>query len=217
MHIYDILSKLPLFQGMSSEELHEVVTKLKFSFLTLRNRQCLVDKGHNSRGLLFLIDGELEKLSVSSDGTYTVTEHVTAPYLIEPDKLFGFRQRYSHRYTAVKRSHAIFVKKDDVHFLVNQYVVFRLNIFNMLSTRVQRYVDDTWEAAPADIDSRVLLFLSRHTSEDNPETVFRITMCQLAQEIGSSRLEVSRALSRLQEQGRVRLQRGIIRYMKGVH
>ena len=76
MHIYDILSKLPLFQGMSSEELHEVVTKLKFSFLTLRNRQCLVDKGHNSRGLLFLIDGELEKLSVSSDGAYTVTERL---------------------------------------------------------------------------------------------------------------------------------------------
>ena len=108
------------------------------------------------------------------------------------------------------------VSQATIRFLVNQYVVFRLNIFNMLSTRVQRYVDDTWEAAPADIDSRVLLFLSRHTSEDNPETVFRITMCQLAQEIGSSRLEVSRALSRLQEQGRVRLQRGIIRYMKGV-
>lgn len=215
MHIYDILSKLPLFQGMSSEELREVVTKLKFSFQTLRARQCLADKGHNSRGLLFLIDGELEKRSASSDGAYTVTEYVTAPYLIEPDKLFGFRQRYSHRYTATTRSHAIFVKKDDVLFLFNQSVVFRLNILNMLSTRVQRYVESNWEAMPADIDARVLRFLARHTAEDNPETVFRITMRRLAQELGTSRLEVSQALNRLQQQGRVRLQRGIIRYLQG--
>ncbi|MCM1078014.1 MAG: helix-turn-helix domain-containing protein [Bacteroidales bacterium] len=208
--IYDTLLRLPLFQGMSSSDLQEIVSRIRFGFRRHSRNTTVISEGTPCEGLLFLLDGETEIISTAADRSYNVTEELPAPCVIEPERVFGLRQHYLRTYRTRSTAHFLHIRKDDTMLLTSEFMVFRLNLLNVLSAQSQKFLHEQWRSHAGDDSERIRRFLVSRCAIPSGRKLFRIKMRQLAAETGLTRNEVSLVLNTLENEGKLTLRRGII-------
>lgn len=210
MVLYDKLLQFTLFQGMSHADLMEVVGHTKFNFSKQPVGQRIVKEGDICNHLIFLTTGALSVETVSDDHTCRVCEVVNAPYVIQPEQLFGLTQRYTSTFKTCDDCSLITIDKQEVLLLLETQLVFRLNMLNSLAADSQRLRHRAWRSAPQSLRNRITrFFFSRCLYPAGPKT-FYILMTQLAAELNDSRLDISRALNEMKDDGLLTLHRGRI-------
>ena len=210
MVLYDKLLQFTLFQGMSHADLMEVVGHTKFNFSKQPVGQRIVKEGDICNHLIFLTTGALSVETVSDDHTCRVCEVVNAPYVIQPEQLFGLTQRYTSTFRTCDDCSLITIDKQEVLLLLETQLVFRLNMLNSLAADSQRLRHRAWRSAPQSLHNRITrFFFSRCLYPAGPKT-FYILMTQLAAELNDSRLDISRALNEMEDDGLLTLHRGRI-------
>lgn len=210
LQIYDQLLQFTLFQGMSRTELLQMAGNTRFDFRKVSAKTVAVREGDVSAGLLFLIRGDVEMDTRSDDHGFHVVERLSAPWLIQPDVLFGLSPRYAHTVRAFTDCRFIQLSKDEVLRLFDDFLTFRLNLINLLSTLAQQRAHRPWRRTPQTLADRVSRFFVDHSCYPAGRKEFFILMEQLAQEVNDSRLNVSRVLNDLQRAGMLELHRGRI-------
>ena len=210
MEIYDRLLQFPLFQGMSHAELMQVVAHTKIGFSKSTAGKRIVREGDNCTHLYFLIGGTLEATTTADDHGYAITEHLTAPYILQPERLFGIQQRYTSTFKAETECHFITIDKQEVMLLLETQLVFRLNLLNIMATDSQRMHRRAWRTAPKSLRERLVrYFFSRCLYPAGPKT-FYVLMKQIADDLNDSRLDISHALNDMQRDQQLSLHRGRI-------
>ena len=210
MEIYDRLLQFTLFQGMSHADLMQVAGHTKFNFSKLAAGKKLVKEGDDCHHLVFVTNGTLRAETVSDDHSCRVTESILAPYILQPERLFGITQRYSSSFTAETPCSLISIDKQEVLLLLETQLVFRLNMLNLLAAESQRLRHHAWRTAPRTLPERITrFFFSRCLYPAGPKT-FHILMQQMAKELNDSRLDISVALNKMQAEGLLTLHRGRI-------
>ena len=210
MVLYDKLLQFTLFQGMSHADLMEVVGHTKFNFSKQPVGQRIVKEGDICNHLIFLTTGALSVETVSDDHTCRVCEVVNAPYVIQPEQLFGLTQRSTSTFRTCDDCSLITIDKQEVLLLLETQLVFRLNMLNSLAADSQRLRHRAWRSAPQSLRNRITrFFFSRCLYPAGPKT-FYILMTQLAAELNDSRLDISRALNEMEDDGLLTLHRGRI-------
>ena len=210
MEIYDRLLQFTLFQGMSHADLMQVAGHTKFNFSKLAAGKKLVKEGDDCHHLVFVTNGTLRAETVSDDHSCRVTESISAPYILQPERLFGITQRYSSSFTAETPCSLISIDKQEVLLLLETQLVFRLNMLNLLAAESQRLRHHAWRTAPRTLPERITrFFFSRCLYPAGPKT-FHILLQQMAKELNDSRLDISVALNKMQAEGLLTLHRGRI-------
>ena len=210
LKIYDKLLQFTLFQGMSHADLTEVVTHTKFGFSKLTAGKRLVKEDDACTHLIFLINGTLTADTVSDDHSCRVSEAVNAPYVVQPERIFGIAQRYTSTFRTQTDCNFITIDKQEVMLLMENQLVFRLNMVNMLAAETQRLSRHAWRTAPKTLRERITrYFFSRSLYPAGAKT-FYVLMNQLALDLGDSRIDISRALNQMQADQLLTLHRGRI-------
>lgn len=210
MQIYDQLLQFPLFQGMSRDDLDQVAGHTRFGFLKCDSGQTVVSDGDRCLQLYLLLSGTLQCRTTADDYSYTVTEVLQPPFMLQPEAIVGYYQRYTHTFIADSECSFITIDKDELVQLSQQFLVFRLNLLNIFATMAQKQQRQPWRHSPQTLIERIARWLSRHCVYPAGAKVFHILMTQLAVEVGDSRLDVSRALNQMQHDGLLHLHRGRI-------
>ena len=208
--LYDSLLQFSLFQGLSRAELLQLTGQTKFGFLKLAEGRPVVQEGDTCQQIFFLIDGRLSLTTMSDNRRYSVIEQLSAPWLLQPEALFGAHPQYSSSVSTLTECHFITLSKDEVLRLLEDFFIIRLNLLNLLATQSQRRGRQPWRRCPETLRQRIVRFFVDHCLYPAGPKQFRILMTQLAQEVGDSRLDVSRVLNAIQSEGLLRLRRGII-------
>lgn len=210
MTSYDKLLTLPLFQGLSQQDLWAIAESIPFAFLQHKAGDVIVREDMPCLQLTFLLDGTMSVTTHADDHGYTLTEPLRAPQVIEPEHLFGLNQHFMRTYTAKTPCNTMSISKAHVVQLTNQLIVFRLNLLNIISTQSQRLQQQPWHPQPTDLRQRIIHFFKDHSLRPAGEKVFKIKMVRLATELNASRLDISIALNAMQADGLVKLTRGYI-------
>ena len=210
LQLYDQLLQFPLFQGMSRDNLARVAGHTKFGFLKYTAGQTIITEDDQCRGLFFLLSGRLQVETHSDDRSYRVVEELQAPFLLQPEAIFGYNQRFTHGFKALSECGFITLSKDEVMRLSEEFLVFRLNLLGMYATLSQKLLRQPWRHRPETLSARIIRFLTQHCIYPAGPKTFYILMTQLADELGDSRLDISRALNQLQRDGLLQLRRGRI-------
>ena len=138
LQLYDKLLELPLFIGISTDELADIVGQTKFGFYKLVADKSLVSTDDKCTHLFFLMSGTLRVVSHADNYCYRIEEELSAPAVIQPEHLFGLMQRYTkdslHR-PIVASCHWIRLRS---YVLLDNYLIFRLNLLNSISMQAQR-------------------------------------------------------------------------------
>ena len=98
--MFDTLLQLPLFQGLAQEDFTNILGKVKLSFTKHKAGEVIVKAGDTCSQLIFVLKGEISSCTSSANTSYSSTEYFQAPYVIEPQSLFGMSTSYVSAYTA---------------------------------------------------------------------------------------------------------------------
>ena len=210
LQIYDRLLQFPLFQGMSRDDLEIVAGHTRFGFQKVTAGRQIVHAGDPCTHLYFLINGTLKIETFSDDSRYSVIEQMSSPYILQQESIFGYYQRYTHNFYALTDANFLTLDKEEVVRLSEDFLVFRLNLMNHLATQSQKLIQMQWRRSPLSLRERIVRFFFQHTLYPAGPKTFHILMERLAEEVNDSRLNVSRALNRMQESGILELHRGRI-------
>ena len=210
LQIYDQLLKFALFQGLRRDNLAQVAGQTKFGFLKVAAGQVVVSEDDACTKLYFMLSGLLRADTRSDDRSYSVVELLQAPFILQPEAIFGYNQRYTHTFSAQADCGFITIGKDEVMRLSEEFLVFRLNLLNLYATQSQKLLRQPWRHRPDTLADRIVRFLSQRCVYPAGPKTFYILMTQLADELGDSRLDISRALNQLQSDGLLHLHRGRI-------
>lgn len=209
--IYGRLLRLPLFQGMSREELTELIGHTRLSFVRHEAGTVIYDEGQPCEAMTFLLGGRATLISHSDSHSYRVEEELPAPALLPPENLFGLSQCQAHTCQATTACDLLMLSKADVLRLTEHYGIFRSNLLNIIATRAQRLARRPWHDHPQSVRHKIGRFLSERCLYPTGAKCFHIKMQQLATAIGESRLQVSRELHAMERDGLIAHARGCIR------
>ena len=210
LKIYDQLLQFPLFQGMSHDDLEIVAGHIRFGFTKVSAGKRIITAGDPCTQLYFVIGGSVKVEHFSDDGHFSVLEHMSAPYVIQQEGIFGYYQRYTRSVSAQSDVSLLTIDKEEVLRLLEDFLVFRLNLVNHFATQTQKLSQQLWRTPPQTLREKVIRFLVAHCSYPAGSKTFFILMERLALELNDSRLNVSRVLNQLQYEGLIELYRGRI-------
>lgn len=210
LKIHEQLLQFTLFQGMSPAELMEVVGHTKLGFSKIQTDRWLVKEGEPCKQLHLLTSGSLTVETISDDRKCRVVETVKAPYIVQPERLFGLTQLYGSSFKTQTACNFITLDKQEVLLLLDTQLVFRLNMLNMLAAEVQRLRHNAWRSAPQSLRTMLVRYFFSHCIHPAGPKTFYVLMNQLAAELNDSRLDVSRTLNEMQSDGMLTLYRGRI-------
>lgn len=201
---------LPLFIGLTRAEIQEIISQTQFTTRRLAVGEPLAVSGETCNSIVFLVSGTMEIVSEAADHSYRMHESIRAPWVIEPDKLFGLRQHYNSTYLAKSKCESMTITKGEVTEMMQRYFVVQLNFLNIVCRSTQLTEGAVWQQKPKDTRGRIVQFIRQHSRYPAGEKTLHIKMRQLAHELNCSRLEVSKALNAMSDERQIVLQRGMI-------
>lgn len=208
--MFDTLLQLPLFQGLTQEDLTSILGKVKLHFDRHKPGETLLERGMPCNQLLFVLKGGIAACTPAADGTYAVTEQMQVPCLIEPHSLFGMHTTYASTYTTLGEVHTVSISKTFALNELSKYEIFRLNYMNIISNRAQTLNNRLWGSTPKTLRERIGRFILAHTERPAGWKSMKIKMEAMAQIVNDTRNGVSKVLNDMQEEGLVELHRGEI-------
>lgn len=208
--MFDTLLQLPLFQGLAQEDFTCILGKVKLHFTKHKAGEVLQKKGTPCNQLMFILKGEVVSSTSSDDDSYSFTEYLSAPYLIEPQSMFGMNTCYVSNYRAHTEVHTVSINKAFVMEELFRYEIFRLNYMNIISNRAQTLYSRLWNKPSNSIEERIAYFILKHTERLTGEKILKIKMEDFAQILNETRASVSKILNSMQENGLLELHRGEI-------
>lgn len=208
--LYDHLLQFSLFQGLSRTELLQMAGNTKFGFLKLSTGKTVIADGKPCAQLIFLIQGSFTLTTCSDDHGYAITEHLSAPWLLQPEALFGLSPHYTSTAVVTTDAQFITLSKDEVLRLLDDFLIVRLNYLNLMATIAQRRYRQSWHRPASSLRHRIARFLTDRCAYPSGRKTIHILMKRLATEMNDSRLDVSRALNDMQDEGLLTLHRGRI-------
>ena len=204
---YSLLSRLPLFQGMSLSEFDSVIAHVRLGFSKAEEGESIAHAGQKTGGLVFVLRGDILVETAAEDGGYKVVERVPAPCVLQPERLFGMTQRYSRNHYAAEDCSMMTIEKPEVLRIMSRSEVFRFNLLNLLCTQEQRSQNIPWQRMPKGIKEKIAFFIAARCLCTTGSKSLVVGMVRLAEEIGESRLNVSRALHAMQDEGLLKMSR----------
>ncbi|MCR6507819.1 Crp/Fnr family transcriptional regulator [Bacteroides sp. KH569_7] len=208
--MFDTLLQLPLFQGLAQEDFTNILGKVKLDFTKHKAGEVIVKAGDTCSQLIFVLKGEVSSYTSSADASYNFTEYYQAPYVIEPQSLFGMNTSYVSTHTAQTETHTVSISKAFAMSELFRYDIFRLNYMNIISNRAQSLNNRLWAKTADNLEKRIGNFILTHTERPSGRKILKIKMEELAQVVNDTRMGVSRALNDMQGKGLLELRRGEI-------
>lgn len=145
--MFDTLLQLPLFQGLAQEDFTNILGKVKLHFVRHKAGVYIIKAGEVCNRLVFVLKGEVEAFTTKADIPYGVTEFFQAPYLLEPQSMFGMNTSFVTNYTASAETDTVSISKSFVLNELFKYEIFRLNYMNIISNRAQNLNGRFWTKA----------------------------------------------------------------------
>lgn len=205
--MFHMLLRLPLFQGMSRADLFEVLGQVTFHFRKVEDGKVAFQQGERCGELTFLMNGILVAETTASAAPFTFAEELGAYMVIEPQSLFGKTTCYKATYTAQGEVSLLSIDKRKIYDLLEAYEIFRINMLNMLCSKIERQHEQLWNLEPYDLEGRLAQFVRSLCTSPTGTKVLRIKMEDLAGLLDDTRLNVSRVLNKWSREGRVEMHR----------
>ena len=210
MPLYAKLIELPMFQGMSTDDLVAVLGQTRFDFAQKKAEETIAKAANECTHLCFLLNGKMQVASQADDNSYTFIEEIDAPYILQPENLFGISPRYTRTFIAQSTCSLLLLSKSEVLRLTDDFIIFKFNLLNTISTQAQKAARLPWRHCRSPLLHRIARFFIVHCLHPAGKKLVHIKMEKLANEMNDSRLNVSRALNHMQSQGLIELKRGRI-------
>lgn len=155
----DILSILPLFQGVTHERMAKTVGNTRFHFLKYADGDIIANAGDPCTHVLFIISGKVRITIANSDERLRILQTLQAPDVVSPDFLFGSSTLYPGDVVAIGEVSVVRLSKAEYMKVLNSDPIFMFNFLNYLSRNAQKCVEGVLAMANGSIEERIAMWV----------------------------------------------------------
>ncbi|MBQ6964493.1 MAG: Crp/Fnr family transcriptional regulator [Bacteroidaceae bacterium] len=206
--MYERILQLPLFQGLTSQELSEVMAHVRLDFVNFSQGDEIVIQGDVCKNLIYIISGHVQSEYQDPKGRFILTETLPNMRILEPYNMFGMYQKYSRTYLFHNDGCTLSIEKRTVLNRLMANNIVKINLLNIVSNRYQQAQRVMCEYPENTVKEKIVKFLLSFASVPKGQKELHIRMTDLGDIIHETRLNVSRTLNALEDKGLITLQRG---------
>ena len=206
--MYPVLSKSPMFRGISPEEIKDLLSRIGHSVKSFSKGQTIAQREDEVRNLCVIVEGSVKGEMVDFSGKILKVEEMTAPMPIAHAFLFGERNRFPVDVIALEDCKILFVPKSDFMRLMQQNTIILGNYLNAISNRAQFLSSKLWFLSFKTIKEKIahyLLNIAR--SESKTTIVLPKSHQELAEFFGVTRPSLARVFADLEAEGIITVNR----------
>ena len=182
------------------------IQKQAFIYTTSSNVP-VCSQGDMCNKLFFLLEGSVMRHTLSQNKDFEFEEMLPAPWVMEPESLYGLHCIFSSDYITTESSTIMTLTKPDLAKLFTRNDIFRMNYLNLLSANIQHQHNVQIHPYTSCIATRMISFINTLSTVSYGSKTLRIKMDDLAVYMNETRLKVSRLLNQWQELNLITLQR----------
>lgn len=153
--MYEKIMDLPLFKGVSKEQVSLFLEKTHVDFKNYEAGEILAEEGEPVRMVRFVISGDILLVHHLKGIDVTVEERSGFGKVLGADRLFGISTGYPYKVIAKTKTSIMEFSKTQYVALLHSDSIYMLNFFNYLSLRAQRPMDSLTEYCHGDVMNRM--------------------------------------------------------------
>lgn len=199
--MYRRLLLLPLFNGLTTGELTQIIAQIHLDFNQHADGETLIQQDDRCDRLVYVLNGQVGIELRDTAQQFILTEQSDQPFIVEPYNLYGMRQYYEHSYVTRTPVDTVTVSKRDFNNVMLNYSIVRTNMLNLLCARIQNQTRLLHEQEADSVTQKMVQFLRRISSTPKGEKLLQMRMENLAAQIQETRINVSMSLRQLKQQG----------------
>jgi CRP-like cAMP-binding protein len=134
-------------------------------------------------------------------------EEIHAPAIIEEEALWSLSQTYNHTYSPTSEGRLLVIDRRHMMQTMLHNDVFRINLLTRMSTRLERNYHNSQLPSPDSIQQKIERFVQNISCTSTWPKRLHIKMTTLADIVGETRLQVSKALRQMEAKGQISLTR----------
>ena len=100
LNLYDKLREIPLFQGLTSDNLMQIIGQTKFSFKKFGKNEIIKKEGEKCNNIVILLNGDVKVVAHADDHSYSIEEHIKAPCILQIEHFMGLSPHYTRTFTS---------------------------------------------------------------------------------------------------------------------
>jgi CRP-like cAMP-binding protein len=205
-NFYLKVTTLPLLQGMSAENILIMQERKAIRIVSMEPEEGdIIQEGQHCCTLTMLMEGTLA--CITQGEGWTLEEEIIAPAIIEEEALWSLSQTYHHNYRPLSEGKLLVIDRHHIMKTMLHNDVFRINLLTRMSTRLERNYLCTQTTPPVNIIQKIARFLQRIASTPTWPKCLNIKMTTLAEIVGETRLQVSKTLRQMENEGHISLAR----------
>ena len=199
--MYQQLMQLPLFQGVSTENLTALVEKLPFHFLKFHNGEQIFAAGTPCTHIKFIVSGKVRIETAFPGLRVALMQTVSTPHVLAPEYLFGRETTYPYTAVAEGQCGILQLRKSDYIKMLGIDKVFLFNILNYLSSGSQRATKSALSIKDGSVAERLSLLVDNLTLAGATDISLHFKQKDLCSLLGTQRTTLIATLSKLMEHG----------------
>lgn len=199
--MYEILMRLPVFNGVTYSRLEEIVGNTKFHFLKYLEGDKIIEAGEQCTHIKFIISGSARVSIVNSDGRFKVSQTLSMPDVIAPEYLFGKATRYPVSAVALEPTGILQIEKQDFLHILSTDPIFLINMLNMLSVNAQRSVEGVLALTTGSLEERIAYWIVALTQRRGTDIVLSCRQRDLYSLFGVQRTSFIATLDSMKQRG----------------
>lgn len=206
--MFERLMQLPLFQGLSTQEFSEVMAHVRLDFVNYQAGDEVVMQDEPCRNLVYIISGNMSAEYRDAAGRFLLKEELPPIGVIEPYNLFGMYQKYSRTYIFDTEGSTLTISKNVVLNNLMASQIVKINMLNITCNRYHQALKTLCEVSENTVEEKIYKFILSYSSVARGTKDLKIKMTDLSDMLHETRLNVSKALNKLQEKKLLTLYRG---------
>lgn len=208
--MFEILSDLPLFRGVTHERIAATVGMAKFHFLKYAAGETIVEAGEQCTHIKFIIDGEARIAINGANGRFKIMQTLCAPDVISPDFLFGPSTLYPGIATAVDETSIVQISKTDYMKILASDNIYMFNFLNYLSMNAQKGVEGVLSILEGNIVERLAMWIVCMTHPTAKDIAIICRQRDLYSMLGVPRSSYMAAIEAMEQSGLIKYEPGRI-------
>ncbi|MCA6065648.1 Crp/Fnr family transcriptional regulator [Chryseobacterium sp. RG1] len=180
---------------------------------TYQEGDIILDENSSIRSIPIVMKGMMKVIRTEEDGREILLHYIKAGESCIMSFLGGMHNEKSIVKAEVEEdTEILFLPVDKVSLFIKEYPEWLDYIFRLYHKRFEELLDIINAIAFKKVDERLVNLLQKKSELSNSNTII-ITHEQLANELGTARVVVSRLLKQLEEEGKLKLGRNKIQLL----
>lgn len=202
--MYETIMDLPLFKGVSKDQVSNFLAKTHLQFLNYKSGETILTPDESCVSLRYILTGDARITHSSPDGTLTIAETATTGTVLGADRLFGLNREYGIRVTALSPVSVMEFSKEQYMNLLNSDRIYMFNLLNYLSLRAQRPADLLLSSGDGSLAFSIALWLSILTLPTSSDITVTASAATLSAHTNIPMARLRRECDQLESEGLIR-------------